>query len=181
MTVHCYRAGWARHQMRRNREEAGSAHRTCGELMIIMAALPPVIPADLIRMAVCWLPGRFWRSMLAKDGGFRKCYDSEFCLYARGSATGWALGLHKTYGCGRFTLGSYSTLCMMHRAKKLIYFDHISSGRPPKEEAMMAIVLNRSTPHTRQQVQNADFLPMEAPQLQRDYRLIKLSCFVVRL
>lgn len=135
--------------------------------LIIMAAATP-IPVDLSEWLFAGLYGGTGVTLAkCKTLDLEVPADSEFVL--EGTITpGEVLpdgpfGDHMGYYGGVEDSPLIRFHCMTHR-KNPIYFTTFS-GRPPKEEAMMAIALNRIyTPILRQQVSEIVdfFLPMEA-------------------
>ena len=135
--------------------------------LIIMAAATP-IPVDLSEWLFAGLYGGSGVSLAkCKTVDLEVPADSEFVL--EGTITpGEVLpdgpfGDHMGYYGGVEDSPLVRFQCMTHR-KDPIYLTTFS-GRPPKEEAMMAIALNRIyTPILRQQVSEIVdfFLPMEA-------------------
>jgi 4-hydroxy-3-polyprenylbenzoate decarboxylase len=135
--------------------------------LIIMAAATP-IPVDLSEWLFAGLYGGSGVSLAkCKTVDLEVPADSEFVL--EGTITpGEVLpdgpfGDHMGYYGGVEDSPLIRFQCLTHR-KKPVYLTTFS-GRPPKEEAMMAIALNRIyTPILRQQVSEIVdfFLPMEA-------------------
>ena len=135
--------------------------------LIIMAAATP-IPVDLSEWLFAGLYGGSGVSLAqCKTVDLQVPADSEFVL--EGTITpGEVLpdgpfGDHMGYYGGVEDSPLIRFQCMTHR-KNPVYLTTFS-GRPPKEEAMMAIALNRIyTPILRQQVSEIVdfFLPMEA-------------------
>ncbi len=170
MTVHWLSVrGGARHL--RKAAEAGKKLEIAIALgvdpLIIMAAATP-IPVDLSEWLFAGLYGGSGvRLAKCKTVDLEVPADSEFVL--EGTITpGEVLpdgpfGDHMGYYGGVEDSPLVRFHCMTHR-KNPIYLTTFS-GRPPKEEAMMAIALNRIyTPILRQQVSEIVdfFLPMEA-------------------
>ncbi len=170
MTVHWLSVrGGARHL--RKAAEAGKKLEIAIALgvdpLIIMAAATP-IPVDLSEWLFAGLYGGSGvRLAKCKTLDLEVPADSEFVL--EGTITpGEVLpdgpfGDHMGYYGGVEDSPLVRFHCMTHR-KNPIYLTTFS-GRPPKEEAMMAIALNRIyTPILRQQVSEIVdfFLPMEA-------------------
>jgi 4-hydroxy-3-polyprenylbenzoate decarboxylase len=170
MTVHWLSVrGGARHL--RKAAEAGKKLEIAIALgvdpLIIMAAATP-IPVDLSEWLFAGLYGGSGVNLArCKTVDLEVPADSEFVL--EGTITpGEVLpdgpfGDHMGYYGGVEDSPLVRFHCMTHR-KDPIYLTTFS-GRPPKEEAMMAIALNRIyTPILRQQVSEIVdfFLPMEA-------------------
>ncbi|ELS01265.1 UbiD family decarboxylase [Xenococcus sp. PCC 7305] len=170
MTVHWLSVrGGARHL--RKAAEAGKKLEIAIALgvdpLIIMAAATP-IPVDLSEWLFAGLYGGSGVKLAkCKTVDLEVPADSEFVL--EGTITpGEVLpdgpfGDHMGYYGGVEDSPLVRFHCMTHR-KKPVYLTTFS-GRPPKEEAMMAIALNRIyTPILRQQVSEIVdfFLPMEA-------------------
>ncbi|MEL6221454.1 MAG: UbiD family decarboxylase [Cyanobacteria bacterium J06627_8] len=135
--------------------------------LIIMAAATP-IPVDLSEWLFAGLYGGSGVNLAkCKTVDLEVPADSEFVL--EGTITpgeelpDGPFGDHMGYYGGVEDSPLVRFHCMTHR-KNPIYLTTFS-GRPPKEEAMMAIALNRIyTPILRQQVSEITdfFLPMEA-------------------
>lgn len=135
--------------------------------LIIMAAATP-IPVDLSEWLFAGLYGGSGVTLAkCKTVDLEVPADSEFVL--EGTITPGELlpdgpfGDHMGYYGGVEDSPLVRFQCMTHR-KNPVYLTTFS-GRPPKEEAMMAIALNRIyTPILRQQVSEIVdfFLPMEA-------------------
>ena len=135
--------------------------------LIIMAAATP-IPVDLSEWLFAGLYGGSGVSLAkCKTVDLEVPADSEFVL--EGTITPGEMlpdgpfGDHMGYYGGVEDSPLIRFQCLTHRQDP-IYFTTFS-GRPPKEEAMMAIALNRIyTPILRQQVSEITdfFLPMEA-------------------
>ncbi len=170
MTVHWLSVrGGARHL--RKAAEAGQKLEIAIALgvdpLIIMAAATP-IPVDLSEWLFAGLYGGSGVKLAkCKTVDLEVPADSEFVL--EGTITpGEVLpdgpfGDHMGYYGGVEDSPLVRFHCLTHR-KKPVYLTTFS-GRPPKEEAMMAIALNRIyTPILRQQVSEIVdfFLPMEA-------------------
>ncbi len=170
MTVHWLSVrGGARHL--RKASEAGKKLEIAIALgvdpLIIMAAATP-IPVDLSEWLFAGLYGGSGVNLAkCKTVDLEVPADSEFVL--EGTITpGEVLpdgpfGDHMGYYGGVEDSPLIRFHCMTHR-KNPLYLTTFS-GRPPKEEAMMAIALNRIyTPILRQQVSEITdfFLPMEA-------------------
>ncbi|MEL7409748.1 MAG: UbiD family decarboxylase, partial [Cyanobacteria bacterium J06558_2] len=170
MTVHWLSVrGGARHL--RKAAEAGKKLEIAIALgvdpMIIMAAATP-IPVDLSEWLFAGLYGGSGVKLAkCKTVDLEVPADSEFVL--EGTITPGEMlpdgpfGDHMGYYGGVEDSPLVRFQCVTHR-KDPIYLTTFS-GRPPKEEAMMAIALNRIyTPILRQQVSEIVdfFLPMEA-------------------
>ncbi|MEM8719616.1 MAG: UbiD family decarboxylase [Cyanobacteria bacterium P01_G01_bin.39] len=170
MTVHWLSVrGGARHL--RKAAEAGKKLEIAIALgvdpMIIMAAATP-IPVDLSEWLFAGLYGGSGVKLAkCKTVDLEVPADSEFVL--EGTITPGEMlpdgpfGDHMGYYGGVEDSPLVRFHCVTHR-KNPIYLTTFS-GRPPKEEAMMAIALNRIyTPILRQQVSEIVdfFLPMEA-------------------
>ena len=170
MTVHWLSVrGGARHL--RKAAEAGKKLEIAVALgvdpMIIMAAATP-IPVDLSEWLFAGLYGGSGVKLAkCKTVDLEVPADSEFVL--EGTITPGEVmpdgpfGDHMGYYGGVEDSPLVRFHCLTHR-KNPIYLTTFS-GRPPKEEAMMAIALNRIyTPILRQQVSEIVdfFLPMEA-------------------
>ena len=170
MTVHWLSVrGGARHL--RKAAEAGKKLEIAIALgvdpMIIMAAATP-IPVDLSEWLFAGLYGGSGVKLAkCKTVDLEVPADSEFVL--EGTITPGEMlpdgpfGDHMGYYGGVEDSPLVRFHCLTHR-KDPIYLTTFS-GRPPKEEAMMAIALNRIyTPILRQQVSEIVdfFLPMEA-------------------
>ncbi|WP_072620065.1 UbiD family decarboxylase [Spirulina major] len=170
MTVHWLSVrGGARHL--RKAAEAGKKLEVAIALgvdpLIIMAAATP-IPVDLSEWLFAGLYGKSGVKLAkCKTVDLEVPADSEFVL--EGTITPGEMlpdgpfGDHMGYYGGVEDSPLIRFHCMTHR-KDPVYLTTFS-GRPPKEEAMMAIALNRIyTPILRQQVSEiTDFLlPMEA-------------------
>ncbi len=170
MTVHWLSVrGGARHL--RKAAEAGKKLEIAIALgvdpMIIMAAATP-IPVDLSEWLFAGLYGGSGVKLAkCKTVDLEVPADAEFVL--EGTITPGEMlpdgpfGDHMGYYGGVEDSPLVRFHCMTHR-KDPIYLTTFS-GRPPKEEAMMAIALNRIyTPILRQQVSEIVdfFLPMEA-------------------
>ncbi|MEN9519272.1 MAG: hypothetical protein RLZZ381_1860, partial [Cyanobacteriota bacterium] len=170
MTVHWLSVrGGARHL--RKAAEAGKKLEIAIALgvdpMIIMAAATP-IPVDLSEWLFAGLYGGSGVKLAkCKTIDLEVPADSEFVL--EGTITPGEMlpdgpfGDHMGYYGGVEDSPLVRFHCLTHR-KDPIYLTTFS-GRPPKEEAMMAIALNRIyTPILRQQVSEIVdfFLPMEA-------------------
>ncbi|MDB9495304.1 UbiD family decarboxylase [Spirulina major CS-329] len=170
MTVHWLSVrGGARHL--RKAAEAGKKLEVAIALgvdpLIIMAAATP-IPVDLSEWLFAGLYGKSGVTLAkCKTVDLEVPADSEFVL--EGTITPGEMlpdgpfGDHMGYYGGVEDSPLIRFHCMTHR-KDPVYLTTFS-GRPPKEEAMMAIALNRIyTPILRQQVSEiTDFLlPMEA-------------------
>lgn len=170
MTVHWLSVrGGARHL--RKAAEAGKKLEVAIALgvdpMIIMAAATP-IPVDLSEWLFAGLYGGSGVKLAkCKTVDLEVPADSEFVL--EGTITPGEMlpdgpfGDHMGYYGGVEDSPLVRFHCMTHRQDP-IYLTTFS-GRPPKEEAMMAIALNRIyTPILRQQVSEIVdfFLPMEA-------------------
>lgn len=135
--------------------------------LVIMAAATP-IPVDLSEWLFAGLyGGRGVKLAKCKTVDLEVPADSEFVL--EGTITPGEEAIDGPFGdhMGYYNQSKSCPLirfnCMTHR-KDPIYLTTFS-GRPPKEEAMMAIALNRIyTPILRQQVPEIVdfFLPMEA-------------------
>lgn len=135
--------------------------------LIIMAAATP-IPVDLSEWLFAGLYGGSGVQLAkCKTVDLEVPADAEFVL--EGTITPGEMlpdgpfGDHMGYYGGVEDSPLVRFHCMTHR-KKPVYLTTFS-GRPPKEEAMMAIALNRVyTPILRQQVSEIKdfFLPMEA-------------------
>jgi 4-hydroxy-3-polyprenylbenzoate decarboxylase len=135
--------------------------------LIIMAAATP-IPVDLSEWLFAGLyGGRGVKLAKCKTVDLEVPADSEFVL--EGTITPGEEAIDGPFGdhMGYYNQSKSCPLirfnCMTHR-KNPVYLTTFS-GRPPKEEAMMAIALNRIyTPILRQQVPEIVdfFLPMEA-------------------
>ncbi|MGK7928235.1 MAG: UbiD family decarboxylase [Spirulina sp.] len=170
MTVHWLSVrGGARHL--RKAAEAGKKLEVAIALgvdpLIIMAAATP-IPVDLSEWLFAGLYGGSGVTLTkCKTLDLEVPADAEFVL--EGTITPGEMlpdgpfGDHMGYYGGVEDSPLIRFHCMTHR-KDPIYLTTFS-GRPPKEEAMMAIALNRIyTPILRQQVSEITdfFLPMEA-------------------
>jgi 4-hydroxy-3-polyprenylbenzoate decarboxylase len=170
MTVHWLSVrGGARHL--RKAAEAGKKLEVAIALgvdpLIIMAAATP-IPVDLSEWLFAGLYGKSGVKLAkCKTVDLEVPADSEFVL--EGTITPGEMrpdgpfGDHMGYYGGVEDSPLIRFHCMTHR-RDPVYLTTFS-GRPPKEEAMMAIALNRIyTPILRQQVSEiTDFLlPMEA-------------------
>lgn len=170
MTVHWLSVrGGARHL--RKAAEAGKKLEVAIALgvdpLIIMAAATP-IPVDLSEWLFAGLYGKSGVTLAkCKTVDLEVPADSEFVL--EGTITPGEMlpdgpfGDHMGYYGGVEDSPLIRFHCMTHR-RDPVYLTTFS-GRPPKEEAMMAIALNRIyTPILRQQVSEiTDFLlPMEA-------------------
>jgi 4-hydroxy-3-polyprenylbenzoate decarboxylase len=135
--------------------------------LVIMAAATP-IPIDLSEWLFAGIyGGKGVKLAKCKTVDLEVPADSEFVL--EGTITPGEEMVDGPFGdhMGYYNQSKSCPLirfnCMTHR-KNPIYLTTFS-GRPPKEEAMMAIALNRIyTPILRQQVPEIDdfFLPMEA-------------------
>lgn len=136
--------------------------------LIIMAAATP-LPVDLSEWLFAGLYGKSGVKLArCKTVDLEVPADSEFVL--EGTITPGEVGVDGPagdhmgyYGPQKDTAPLLRFHCMTHR-KNPIYLTTFS-GRPPKEDAMMAIALNRIyTPILRQQVPEIVdfFLPMEA-------------------
>ncbi|MBC6452897.1 MAG: UbiD family decarboxylase [Hormoscilla sp. SP5CHS1] len=170
MTVHWLSVrGGARHLRKaaENGKQLEVAIALGVDPLIIMAAATP-IPVDLSEWLFAGLyAGTGVKLAKCKTLDLEVPADSEFVL--EGTITpGEVLpdgpfGDHMGYYGGREDSPLIRFHCMTHRQDP-IYLTTFS-GRPPKEEAMMAIALNRIyTPILRQQVSEIVdfFLPMEA-------------------
>jgi len=170
MTVHWLSVrGGARHLRKaaENSKQLEVAIALGVDPLIIMAAATP-IPVDLSEWLFAGLYGGTGVKLAkCKTLDLEVPADSEFVL--EGTITpGEVLpdgpfGDHLGYYSGREDSPLIRFHCMTHRQDP-IYLTTFS-GRPPKEEAMMAIALNRIyTPILRQQVSEIVdfFLPMEA-------------------
>jgi 4-hydroxy-3-polyprenylbenzoate decarboxylase len=170
MTVHWLSVrGGARHL--RKAAEAGKKLEIAIALgvdpMIIMAAATP-IPVDLSEWLFAGLYGGSGVKLAkCKTVNLEVPADSEFVLEGTITPTevlpDGPFGDHMGYYGGVEDSPLVRFHCLTHR-KDPVYLTTFS-GRPPKEEAMMAIALNRIyTPILRQQVSEIVdfFLPMEA-------------------
>ncbi|MFY0608857.1 MAG: UbiD family decarboxylase [Candidatus Atelocyanobacterium thalassa] len=170
MTVHWLSVrGGARHL--RKAKEAGKKLEIAIALgvdpLIIMAAATP-IPVDLSEWLFAGLYGGSGVSLTkCKTLNLEVPAEAEFILEGTINPgevmVDGPFGDHMGYYGGEEDSPLIHFHCMTHR-KKPIYLTTFS-GRPPKEEAMIAIALNRIyTPILRQQITEIKdfFLPMEA-------------------